>query len=317
MNSCVPDESTVQRLIAEIEASTPRPHHASLLAITARLIPECPCRFALTRGGWYRSGGLIRDDGERVADKLEDWVARELAACGDDLGEFMNRHADLTATRHNGRTHYFVAAYGAAPAQFLQMEVEEMQEVLDRRLWNFAAPPNDAQELAEPSKPACVPAQAVGAPYYHFRRLTDMLQVTDRPHSSTSSVPALIRFMREWAASRSGTHFSEHWIVALREHRDRYNNEVLSATPVSRHARELKPFHWDTALRGLDAARQLQAFDRAAGYPGAWYFHLVAGGLTPREMAFAVLQDIEFGYSYLGDVETALLYGWRRNPYLV
>ncbi|PIV88048.1 MAG: hypothetical protein COW48_08215, partial [Hydrogenophilales bacterium CG17_big_fil_post_rev_8_21_14_2_50_63_12] len=88
MNSCVPDESTVQRLIAEIEASTPRPHHASLLAITARLIPECPCRFALTRGGWYRSGGLIRDDGERVADKLEDWVSRELAACGDDLGEF-------------------------------------------------------------------------------------------------------------------------------------------------------------------------------------------------------------------------------------
>ena len=45
MNSCVPDESTVQRLIAEIEASTPRPHHASLLAITARLIPECPCRY--------------------------------------------------------------------------------------------------------------------------------------------------------------------------------------------------------------------------------------------------------------------------------
>jgi hypothetical protein len=123
--------------------------------------------------------------------------------------------------------------------------------------------------------------------------------------------------MQEWAGSRSGTHFSEHWIVALREHHDRYNNVVLSATPVSRHARELKPFHWNSGLRGLDAARQLQAFDRAAGYPGAWYFHLVAGGLTPRDMAFAVMQDIESGFGYLGDAETALLRGWLREPYSV
>lgn len=321
MNSCVPDEATVQRLIAEIKASTPRPHHASLLAVAERLIPDCPFRFALTRGGWYRSGGLIGADGERVADKLEDWVARELADCGDDLGEFLDRHAghELIATRHTGRTHYFVASYGPAPSQFLQLEVEEMQEVLERRLWDAAAPPGDAQELIEPIKPAGVPAQAVGAPYYRFRRLTDLRQVVARLHSPIGSVPSLTRFMQEWAGSRpdSATHFSEHWIIALREHHDRYNNAVLTATPVSRHARELKPFHWDSELRGLDAARQLQAFDRAAGYPGAWYFHLVAGGLTPRDMAFAVMQDIDSGFGYLGDAGTAMLRGWLREPYSV
>jgi hypothetical protein len=319
MNSCVPDEATVQRLIAEIEASTPRPHHASLLAAAERLIPDCPCHFALTRGGWYRTGGLIRADGERVADKLEDWLARELADCDDDIGEFMDRHADneLVATRHTGRTHYFVAPYGGAPAEFLQLEVEEMQEVLDRRLWDAASPPTDAQELAEPIKPATVPAQAVGAPYYRFRRLTDMRHVVARLPALRGSLPALSRLMQEWASSRAGAHFSEHWIVALREHHDRYNNVVLSATPVSRHARELKPFHWNSALRGLDAAKQLQVFDRAAGYPGAWYFHLVAGGLTPREMAFAVMQDIESGFGYLGDAETALVTGWLREPYSV
>jgi hypothetical protein len=319
MNSCVPDESTVQRLIAEIEASTPRPHHATLLAVAARLLPDCPCRFALTRGGWYRSGGLIRSDGERVAANLEDWLARELADCGDDLGEFMERHGDgdLIATRHTGRTHYFVIPYGTDPAQFLQMEVEELQEVLDRRLWDAASPPSDAQELSDPINPASVPAQAVGAPYYRFRRLSDLRQIVARLRSPIGSVPGLIRFMQEWAGSRSGSHFSEHWIVALREHRDRYNNVVLSATPVSRHARELKPFHWNSGLRGLDAAQQLQAFDRAAGYPGAWYFHLVAGGLTPRDLAFAVMQDIDSGYGYLGDAETTLLRGWLREPYSV
>jgi hypothetical protein len=319
MNSCVPDESTVQRLIAEIEASTPRPHHASLLAAAEKLIPDCPCRFALTRGGWYRAGGVIRADGERVANNLDDWLTQELADCDDDVGEFMDRHADseLIATRHTGRTHYFVAPYGNAPAEFLQVEVEEMQEVLDRHLWDTNAPPVDAQELADPIKPATVPAQAVGAPYYRFRRLTDMRQVVARLHAPVGSLPALSRLMQEWAGSRAGSHFSEHWIVALREHHDRYNNAVLSATPVSRHERKLKPFHWNTELRGLDAAQQLQAFDRAAGYPGAWYFHLVAGGLTPRDMAFAAMQDIESGYGYLGDAETALLTGWLRVPYSV
>lgn len=322
MNSCVPDESTVQRLIAEIEASTPRPHHASLLAAAERLIPHCPCRFALTRGGWYRSGGLFRlttprGDGERVADKLEDWLAQELAACDDDVGEFLDRHVDseLIVTRHTGRTHYFVAPYGPAPAEFLQMEVEELQEVLDRRLWDAAAPPVDAQELADPIKPTTVPAQAVGASYYRFRRLTDLRQVVARQPAPAGDLSPLSRLMREWAGSRVGVHFSEHWIVALREQHDRYNNMVLSATPVSRHARQLKPFHWNMELRGLDAAKQLQAFDRAAGYPGAWYFHLVAGGFTPRDMAFAVMQDIESGFGYLGDAETALLTGWLKQPY--
>ncbi|OYY93917.1 MAG: hypothetical protein B7Y41_09475 [Hydrogenophilales bacterium 28-61-23] len=319
MNSCVPDESTVQRLIAEIEASTPRPHHASLLAAAERLIPDCPCRFALTRGGWYRTGGLFRADGERLTDNLNDWLARELADCDDDVAEFMDRHTDgeLVATRHTGRTHYFVAPYGAAPAEFLQLEVEELQEVLDRRLWDAASPPADAQELADPIKPASVPAQAVGAPYYRFRRLTDLRQVVARQSAPPGSLPALTRLMQEWAASRAGAHFSEHWIVALREHQDRYNNAVLAATPVSRHERDLKPFHWNSDLRGLDAAKQLQTFDRAAGYPGAWYFHLVAGGLTPRDMAFAVMRDIESGFGYLSDVEAALLTGWLREPYSV
>ncbi|MBI5330214.1 MAG: hypothetical protein HZB71_06315 [Betaproteobacteria bacterium] len=319
MNSCVPDQPTVQRLMAEIEASTPRPHHASLLAVTERLIPDCPCRFALTRGGWYRSGGLVRPDGERVAEQVEAWVEQEMAACGDDLGEFLDRHGegDLLVTRHTGRTHYFVAPYGSAPGEFLQMEVEELQEVLDRRLWNPDAPPADAQELLDPIAPAQVAPQPLGASRYHFRRLSDLRQVTARLPAPVGGIAPLVRFMREWSASRASAHFCEHWVVGLREHHDRYNNVVLTAAPVSRHARELKPFHWNHALSGLEAANQLQAFDRAAGYPGAWYFHLVAGGLTPRDMAYAVMRDLEAGFGYLADAEAALLQGWLRAPYSV
>jgi hypothetical protein len=320
MNRCVPDEATVQRLIAEIEACTPRPHQAGLLAVAERVIPECPCRFALTRGGWYRAGGLIRADGERLADSLDNWLTRELEDCDDDLGEFLDRHdgEDLLVTRHTGRTHYFIAQYGSDPSEFLQLEVEELQELVDRKLWDASAPPLDPQELSDPIKPLMAAAQVVGSPYYRFRRLTDIKQVVARLPAPIGEMHGLVRFMQEWRASRAESgnkHFSDHWIIALREHHDRYNNVLQSAAPVSRHARELKSFHWNDTLRGLEAGRQLQAFDRAAGYSGAWYFHLVTSNLTPRNIAFAALQDIESGFSYLGDLDTALLYGWLRKPY--
>lgn len=329
MNSCVPDASTLKQLIAEIEASTPRPHQTGLLEVGQRLIPDFPCRFALTRGGWYRAGGLIRADGERLAENLDDWLTQELDDCDDDLGEFFDRHVDeeLLVTRHTGRTHYFVVPYGPEPADFLQLEVEELQEVLDRKLLNPDSPPNDAQELSEPIKPVLAPAQVVGKPYYRFRRLTDIRLVISRLPTPIGDHHPLARFMQEWRHSRvgieigdgtqnsSGKHFSEHWIIALREHHDRYNNVLINAAPVSRHTRQLKSFHWNEALTGLDAGRQLQAFDRAAGYSGAWYFHLITSGLTPRNIAFTALHDIESGFGYLGDLDMALLNGWLHKPY--
>lgn len=318
MNSCVPDETTLQRLIAEIDASPPRPHHAALLAAAASLIPDCPWRFALTRGGWYREGGVIGADGRRIAEHLSGWVAEEMEDCDDDIGEFLERHgSDLLVTRYTGKSHYFVARYGPEPADFLQLEVEELQETLDRQLWDPAAPPGDAIELTEPSLTVPVAPQPVAASHYRYRRMTDMRRVAARLHVPVGKPAAISRFMSEWDQGRAGEcgHFCEHWIIAVREQHDRYNNIVLSATPVSLHARELKPFHWDSALHGLDAAAQLQAFDRAAGYPGAWYFHMVAGALVPRDVAYAVMADIEAGYGYLGDAELGLLKGWLGDPY--
>ncbi len=242
-----------------------------------------------------------------------------MAACGDDLAEFLDRHGDgeLLVTRHTGRTHYFVAPYGAGAAEFLQMEVEELQEVLDRRLWDAEAPPEDAQELLDPLTPSPVSPQPLGPSRYHFRRLSDLRQVAARLPAPVGEAAPLVRFLREWEASRAGSAFCDHWVVGLREHHDRYNNVVLTAAPVSRHARELKPFPWNLGLTGVEAAHQLHAFDRAAGYPSAWYFHLVAGGLAPRDLAYQLQRDREAGYGYLADGEARLLEGWLQAPYSV
>jgi hypothetical protein len=321
MSIYTPDEAALRNLTAEIEATPPRPHHSGLLEIANRLRSGWTFRYALNRGGWYRPGGVIAADGARIADNVEAWAKAELAACGGDMQELLERNADsaLLVTRHSGRTHYFVAAYGPTPAEFLQLEVEELQEVLDRKLLDTDAAPDDIQELIDPLNPGEIDAQAVGAPRYRFRRLLDMSKTLIRASTSDSQSAGLPRLLSEWSHSSAAIrgHFSDHWIVALREHLDRYRNPVITASLVSRHARELKPFPWNVELAGVDMSAQLQAFDRAAGYPAAWYFHLVAGTITPPKVAYAVARDLDAGFSYLPDTEVALLRSWIAAPYSV
>ncbi len=321
MSIYTPDETALRNLAGEIEALPPRPHHSALLEIANRIRSGCTFRQALDRGGWYRSGGIIAADGRRIADSLETWAKAELAECKGDMGELVERHADsgLLVTRHTGRTHYFVASYGPAPADFLQLEVEELQEVLDRKLIDLDKPPEDLQELLEPIAPAVLAAQAVGAPRYRFRRLLDMRQAIAKVSLADGRNAGLLRLLAEWSHSSAAArgHFSDHWIVALREHQDRYRNPVLSASLVSRYARALKPFQWNLELSGVEMSAQLQAFDRAAHYPSAWYFHLVAGTFTPPKIAYAVARDLEAGFSYLPETEAALIKSWAAAPYSV
>jgi hypothetical protein len=321
MSATTPDDATLKSLIAEIEAIPPRPHHSALIEVANRIRPGCTFSYALNRGGWYRPGGVIAADGRRVADNLEAWAKSELEDCDGEMEVLVERYLDsgLLVTRHTGRTHYLIAAYGPAPADFLQLEIEELQEVLDRQLLDPSKLPEDSQELIEPISPLLLEAQVVAAPRYRFRRLIDMRQIVARVSIAEGKNSALSRMLLEWSHSSAAMrgHFSDHWIIALREHLDRYRNPVISASLVSRHARELKPFHWSMGLDGVDAATQLQAFDRAAGYPSAWYFHLVAGTLTPPKIAYAAAQDMDAGFSYLPDTEIALIRSWVAAPYSV
>lgn len=313
------DEAAVTGLAAEIEKIPPRPHHSALLEVANRIRPACEFRYALSRGGWYRQGGVIASDGARIADNLEVWAKAELEACGGDLQELLERYAGsgLRVTRHTGRTHYFVAAYGPAPEEFLQLEIEELQEVLDRKLIDPGKLPDDLQELIEPIDPFALEAQPVGAPHYRFRRMIDMRQTAAKIAFAYGRTDGLPRFLSDWTHSSAAArgHFSDHWIIALREHLDRYRNQVISASLISCHARELKSFQWNIDLSGVGMSAQLQAFDRSAGYPSAWYFHLLAGTFTPPKIAYAVLRDLDAGYSYLPDTETALLRDWIASPH--
>ena len=319
MQYCTLEEELLTQLATHTTAVVPRPHHTHLLAVVNKLLPDYHFQFVSTQDDWYRLGGVIRADGTRMTKDLEAWAAEELAIYENDLGEFLERHAqdDLLVTRLLGKTHYFVAPYGTKSMEFLQLEVEELQEVLSHRLIDPNALPTDLSELIDPIAPQTLPLQIVSHPSYRLRCLIDFGWVSKHLTGPDEPLSPLQRFVHEWNNSQAGRHhvFCRHWIIDLHEYLDCYRQLVCIATPISLHLRQLRYFHWDLSARGAEMAKQIITFDRAAGYPFAWYFHLVAGQFPPSEVAFIVKQDLGRGYRYLGESDTAILETWIKEPY--
>ncbi|MBI1422160.1 MAG: hypothetical protein GC149_01755 [Gammaproteobacteria bacterium] len=308
------DSQTRRQLIQVIESAPPRPHHHALLEAANNVMTHGEFRHVLSKGGWYRVGGVLSPDGNRLGLALEDWVGSELKKCGNDFEKFLAAYTDkeLLVTRHAGRIHYFVAPYGPAPEEFLQLEVEELQELWDRKLINPEQPPQDRTTLVEPIDALKVDAHPVGSPRYRFARLLDARELLVRGEETP-----LGRFLTEWSQSRAAEndHFCEHWLLANLERYDPDAATRFDATLMSVHARTLTPFQWDSTKAGVALGNQLREFDRAAGYPAAWYFHLVANKFVPGNLALELQRDRKNGYAYLAGKDLQLLENLASAPY--
>lgn len=306
-----PDEHTLHRLIDAIESAPARPHHHALLSEIGQVLPDFSFNNVLSLGGWYRAGGVLAADGSHLSKNLEFWVNAELMKCDNDFGLFLEHYAaaGLRVTRYTGNTHYFVAPYGPAPEDFLQLEVEELQETLDRELIDPEHPPQDRTELVEPVASIKLEAQAVASPRYHFARLVDIRQVLVCQNALQGGYSALARLLSEWSQSRAAERgkFCEHWLITGLERYDPIAKTPFHATALSVHARALKPFPWDVTKTGIELSMQIRDFDRAAGYPAAWYFHLVASKLVPDTLALDIKRDLDNGFQYLADKDLGLL----------
>ena len=316
-----PDYTTLQRLTKAIETTAPRPHHGTLLLVLAKFVNKVQFQHVLSVGGWHRSGGVLDSNGNFLDRNLEAWLDSELKKCNDDITQFVDQYAEagLLVTRHAGTTHYFTAYYGDAPEEYLQLEIEELHEVMDRQLIDPDNPPYEWRDLEAPDECIKLDAQPVDNPRYRFVRLVDMRQVLANQVIPPGMVSPLARFMAEWSESRATrqSHFCEHWIITGL---DKYKADEITpfnAIPVSVHKRSLKPFQWDLSKVGVDLANQIQNFDRAASYPGAWYFHYIASKLVPDTLATALRNDLNSGYNYLADKDLELFEKLEANPYRV
>jgi hypothetical protein len=290
---------------------------AELARALSALAPRFQFREVLCRGGWYRLGGVVDAAGDPVADDLERWAEEQLAA-HEDIGALFDAYegSGLCATRIAGKTHYLVAAAGNSAAAFVQLEIEELQESAGHPLFQGELPAS-IEELVDPRRCGNDAGKPLGAPFYALRRFTDMAQFVRRMADQKPEPQPVHRFLKAWdeSSAAAATRFSNHWLLAVREHLNRYRQPVLQATPIAALNGPTPIFDIGFGAQGLALQRALQSFDRQLGYPMAWFFHMITTKCVPHAVANIVIDDVQAGFNYLPDRDVAIVKEWLFRPY--
>lgn len=314
--NAVPPKDLLARLGDVVDGAHPKPGHGPLIQALGAALPELEIRLVYTRRGWHRPGGIIDGHGNRIADNLVQWVEAE---AGDDALDLFVRfeNAGLLATRLCGTTHYLTAKTGEGPWDFIQIEVEELREIADRQLFTPSHPPDAPEDLIDPVEPTQVDPTPLGPAFYTLRQALNIAEAHGRMTAGSYADNLLaLRFVDDWqASSASRFDLSKFFVLRLEDYQDRFGDKRLQATPLPTYVRTLPPFP-PGAARGLELARFLTAFDRAVGYPMAWFFHMVAGAEPQLQaIAHAVHEDVSGAYDYLPQRDVAVLQDWAETPY--
>jgi hypothetical protein len=314
MDDMVAKPDLLAQLCSRLDASLGLDHLQSQIRC---LMPDLGFAWVLTRGHWHRLGGVVDADYRPVDDNIVRWAERE---SGADVDRLIVRYADegYFATRLAGKTHFFTVPCGPKAEDFIQLEIEELQEVLDRPLLARDWYPESLEELLDPLDYPRLEPEPIGKPYYQFRRLTpiaDLLGESPR----TRALADLRRFFEDWDRSSAceGDHFCRHWILAQREYMNSDGECRRVARPVSTLNGDLPELPPGESLHGSKLANAIHGYDRHLGYPFAWFFIMLSSRSANYGLAEAVLRDQMGAYDYLPARDLKVLRGWEERPYAV
>ena len=284
----------------------------------ARAFPDWNFSCVLTRGGWHRLGGVVDKNYHPVSNNIVHWAESE---SGGDVDELVARYLDagFFATHLAGKTHYFTAPTGDRSGDFVQLEIEELQEVLNRHLVERDWFPDSIEEFLDPLDYPRLEPEPIGEPYYLFRRITPVSRLLERSDDLSQGQYNLRRFFHDWQSSSAneGGHLCRHWVLALQGYMDSDNEYRLNAKPVSTYSGKLLDLPGSGLLRGVDLANALHDYDRRLGFPFAWFFMMLSRKSANYALAQAVLRDQMGAYDYLASRDLKVLRSWEERPYSV
>lgn len=280
------------------------------------LMPGLSFDQVATRGNWHRLGGVVDADYKPVSGNIVNWAEE---ASGGDVDQLVAEYADsgYFATRLAGKTHYFTAACGERPEDFVQIEIEELQEVLDRPLVERDWYPESIEEFLDPLDYPRLAPEPLGKPYLQFRRITPVEILLTEATRENQALYNLKRFFQDWSASSASEYgpFCRHWVLALREYIDRDGECRLNAKPFSTFAGKLESLSDAGRLHGAELANLIHGYDRRLGYPFAWFFTMLGRKSENLAVADAVLRDQMGAYDYLPVKDLKVLREWEKRPY--
>ena len=313
MDDLVSEPERLAQLCAAADASA---GIEAFQAGLASMMPELDFNWVLTRGSWHRLGGVVDAQYQPVTDSIAHWAERE---SGGDVEELIARYMGrgYFATQLAGKTHFFTAACGDKAEDFIQLEIEELQQVLDRPLVERDWFPDSLEEFLDPLDYPRLAPEPVGKPYYQFRRMTPIAQMLHEAPRENQSLYNLRRFFQDWESSSAGEGgpFCSHWILALREYMDSDGECRRIARPVSTFPDQLPNLPPGETLHGSRLANAIHHYDRHLGCPFAWYFIMLSSKAANYSLAEAVLRDQMGAYDYLPVRDLKVLRQWEERPY--
>lgn len=313
MTAQIPDINVVAAACSAADAGAGM---QSLLAGLKASLPELAFRPVLSRSGWHRLGGVLDAEHGHLSDNICHWLEQQGAE--EDLDGFVERFSEqgLIATRVQGKTHYLTAEIGPAPEDFVQLEVEELQEVTDRILLPEDWQPDDLEDLLDPMDRQALPADPVGNARFVFRRIQSVPELLQ---SAGDKLSPLKRFMYDWTASSAGkdARFSQHWVLSLRETEASDGSLTVSAKPIPACALPDAQLADYNGEQGEALLGRIRHFDLAAGYPFAWFFAMLTSRKVPFDVGEAVLADLAADFDYLPPRDVLVLGAWATKRYAV
>lgn len=309
----------IEVLIQPCQSVLPAAGVAQLETSLQSALDMLDLKWVLTRGQWYRPGRVVDPGHQPVASHLAAWAEELEAESGmDGLLDTCQQHGYL-ATRYIGHSHYFTLPTGENADQFIQIEIEELHEVIERPLYADGWYPESIEEFIDPED-LVVPAQAVELnALYQPRRWVQMPDLIDGLKQESRSMKNLRRFFSDWQQSSASEsdHFCRHWILALREHLDSDGEPALTIRPVNTFTGAEATLPEATSLHGAELANLIHSYDRAHGYPFAWFFSLISSKGSNYWLADTVLKDQLGAYDYLAARDLKVLRSWDAKPYSV
>jgi hypothetical protein len=306
----------VERLQRACESCTVTQGHKRLQEELKVVAPELDLSFAFERRGWHRIGGVVLRDGTRVNDNLRQWAQSELGVIGPEM-ELPENWEDFLATRIDGRTVYLVAPTGPRAWDFVQLELEVLQEVVDRELFSNDFVPSDIEEFLDPSDVKRLEPTPIGNENYRFHGVYHIAQLIEELDKSIGTNRRFARFLVDWENSRAAavTRLCDNWILKVFRYVDRFGEQKIEAAPFG--LQEIEPLVVGaTVPTGLALGRAISEFDKAAGYPMAWFFQMLTHQKNLHVVAEQAYRDHAAGnFAYLAEQDLAVLSAWYQEPY--
>lgn len=309
-----------QALAKICKQTLPTADEQLLLSKLQQLSPDYPQHLARIGSEWYRLGGIVDVSGKRIANDLIEWTERTFRECGQNLHTFIDYALEqhLIATRITGNTLYVVVQTGSKAEQFIQIEIDKIQEVSDRFLVDEQNLPEDLEEFIDPLSPKPIQPFAIGTARYQYRRKTDVAIFMAEMSKHPFTEHPVQRFMDDFNRSSAGQNatFCHDWTIRPFRHTGRFGEQIINVEIINTQSKNI-PYLETLGAKGTALQTQLNRFDRQAGYPFAWFFYMLKNQWVPTQQGVAVFKDISGDFSYLPECDVAVLKDWISTPYSV